>query len=313
MSQHDPKIKVAFVGQFYPVFMGRYLLEALLRRKDVEVWTAGTFTGQSIPWKGGMRVPQEYVFTPDKPFPGNIQVMSYETLKPPWKPDLWLEVNSTLKIIGRPEGKYVVVGTDPHVIDYTLSRANADIFYCMQTPYSQAGDKWLPYGYDPIWHRPSPIRWAEREFDCSLCGLLYGDRVTFFNHLKMRGYKTYADTGKAYEDALAQYNNSRIGFNWSSKLDTTARVFELMAMGMPSIMNHVPDLGKLFRAGEHYLSFVDMQGALSVFETLIHNEAMALKMGLAAREAVAPHSWDTRIAQILYEAGIVDEEPEWTP
>src|SRR4030067_637121 len=108
MTIKERPIRVAFTSIFYPLFMGRYLLGALLRRKDVEVWTAGPFTGRWIPWNGGMYLPESYVFTPNLPLPaGTPAGLSYPQVESadamPWQPDLWLEVSSTLETFGRPQ------------------------------------------------------------------------------------------------------------------------------------------------------------------------------------------------------------------
>lgn len=309
------KIKIAFVGQFYPVFMGRYILEALLRREDCEVFTIGPFTNTWIPWKGGMHVPAGYVFHPDIKLPPEPMQVTYGFVsdRVPWQPDLWLEVNSTLKVIGRPPttGKYVVIGTDPHVPlpcqqIYDERRTKADHFFCMQRPYMKTGDEWLPYGYDPIWHARSPVKWEERTLNAALCGLQYPERIQFFNHLKGRGHQFYFDTGPAYDDARAIYHQTKIGFNYASAKDTTARVFEVMAMGLVPLFNRVPDLMYLFNEGEDFVGFDTVAEAVSYYHYLLEHPSEAQAIMNNAAEVVKPHSWDDRAETILKVAGLIE-------
>ena len=246
-------IKVAFTTIFYPVAMGRYFLEALLRREDVEVWTAGPFTGRTIPWRGGMMLPLEYVYTPNHSLPiANPPTINYQMLENicPWQPDLWLEVNAGLVVNAPPtNAPYAIVGTDPHVLDYSKERARASRFFCMQKPYMKDGDKWLPYAYDPVYHANTPYSWTEREYDLSLIGLQYSQRTNFFRDVKTLGYATYYDIGKAYGDARDIYHKTRVGLNLSSRKDTTARVYELMAFGIVPLLNRTPDLMEIFKDG----------------------------------------------------------------
>lgn len=306
-------IKVALTYIAYPVSMARYFHEALLRREDVELWVAGPFSGRSIPWKGGMLLPAEYVREPDLCLPmgqGPLMNYSFVESQAPWQPDLWMEVNAGLMVTDRPRaGKFAVVATDPHVLThYDQRRSVADAFFCMQQPYMQPDDFWLPYAYDPVWHTPTQVPWDERQYDCSLVGLQYPTRAQFSQNLGTNGHSYYFDTGPAYEDARAIYHQSRTGLNWSSKADTTARVFELMAFGIVPILNRVPDLGQLFTEGEHYLGFSNMGEALSKFSWAMDHPEEAQEIARAGREAVEPHTWDARVDQILDDLGFGQDD-----
>ena len=41
-------IKIAFTQAWFPMTMGMYFLRALERRDDVELWTAGPYTGTTF-------------------------------------------------------------------------------------------------------------------------------------------------------------------------------------------------------------------------------------------------------------------------
>lgn len=298
-------IKVGFVSIFYPLFMGRYILEAFLRRDDCEVWTAGPYTGRWIPWQGGMNLPPEYVLSPDLPMAfSNPPFLSWHLLENspdlPWQPDIWVNVSSTLKTAGRPaHGKYAVIAADPHVLDYTEERNKADYFFNMQKPYMKEGDIWLPYGYDPIWHAQTTIPAAERKYDAALLGLPYQQRNQLVTRLRNDGLVVKYEVGPCYDDARDIYHDARVGLNWSSLQDTTARVFELMAFGICPVLNRVPDLMELFTEGEHFLGFGDLEEGVRKAKQAAIDFDLCERIGYAARNAVEPHSWDARVQKIL--------------
>ncbi len=305
------KLRIAFGSIFYPLMMGRYMLEALLRRSDTEIWTYGPYTGDWIPWAGGMRLPKKYVFKPDKalPFgqPPSIRYGQMEMEKP-WQPDLWIEVNGGLQTFGRPaHGPYAIIASDPHVLGgiYDVVRPKADFFFGMQKPYLKPGDIWLPYGYDPIWHAPSTIPMADRAYDAALIGLQYGNRIHLTDKLRAMGKNVFFELGPVYDDAREIYHNTRVGFNWSSKQDTTARVFELMAMGCVPVLNRVPDLMEMFVDGRDFRGFDTMDEAVEIICAMSENHEAAEMAGHAAQNAVREHSWDNRMQKVLEETGVL--------
>lgn len=305
-------LKIAFISIFYPLFMGRYMLEALLRRKDCEVWTAGPYTGRWIPWGSGMNLPQNYIYQPDFPLPfGQGQpLVSYKMLeaKLPFEPDIWINVSSTLVTYGKPtKGLYAVIAADPHVLDYDQERAKADLFFNMQKPYMKAGDRWLPYGYDPVWHAQTTIPWGDRRHDAALLGLKYANRNNLVARLRAKGYDVAYDLGPCYEDAREIYHSTRVGLNWSSLKDTTARVFEIMAFGIAPVINRVPDLFEIFTEGQDFLGFDNLDEAVTQVGWCLENPEAANALGEQARLSVEPHSWDARMQSVLEEAGLANK------
>lgn len=305
------KIKIVFTMIHYPVAMGRYIWEAFLRREDVEIFSAGPYSVDNIPWKGGMKLPKSYLLPPDLPMPfiGTPSVnYSYLEKKLPWKPDLFLEVNGGLQSPESPvSAPYAVVGTDPHVLNYDNVRVRANKFFCMQKPYMKSTDVWLPYAYDPIYHSKTPVPWEEREYDCSLIGLQYPGRIAFFNELQNKGHNVYFDIGKAYHDAREIYHKTKVGFNLSGhgKKDTTARVFELMGFGIVPLLNRVPDLMEMFEENIHYVGFSSVTEAIEKWHWIMDNQEKAQEIAEAGNQAVKPHTWDARAETILKEMDLL--------
>lgn len=294
--------------------MGRYFWEALLRRDDVEVWSFGPFTNNWIPWSDpvtgipGMHLPARYVRVPDFPMPVSPPpTLNYNTAQAhvPWQPDLWLESNAALTVIGRPVGgKYAVIGTDPHVCHYIEARRDADHFFNMQPSYMKDGDVLLPYAYDPTWATPTKIPWTDRKHDAAIIGLHYQNRTDLIDRLNRLRISTFYTIGPAYEDYAAVYHDTRVGLNWSSLQDMNAKVFELLALGIPMVANRIPALDLYFREGEHYLGFNCLDEAVACVERLLADPAKAQDMAARGRAAVEPHTYDARIRTILEVTGM---------
>lgn len=310
------KLKIALTYISYPVAMARYFHEALLRRDDVDVWCAAPYTGRAIPWAGGMQLPERYIRKPDLPLAvSGVPTVAYPILEnqKPWLPDLWLEINAGLIGAGAPtSAPLALVLTDPHVLGqhYASCRPRARWVFGMQTPYLQAGDIWLPYAYDPIWHSETPIHARDRKYDAALIGLQYDQRNRLVKRLRGDGHKVFYELGLAYEDARDIYHNTVVGLNWSSLQDTTARVFELMAMGIAPVLNRVPDLMTMFKDEQDFLGFDSEDEAVSHVNELLFDLDWADDIGRNAREAVLPHSWDARVQQILEDTGLVPKDEQ---
>lgn len=292
-------MRVVFVSIFYPVFMGGYLLHALQKRTDIELFTIGPYTGDWIPWGGGMQV--KHRFTPDLAMPPQViplqPPVSFVEPKLPWKPDLWIQVDAGFHLDGKPtHGRNFIVGTDPHCLNYDPARGLADKFFCMQRCYAKPGDVYLPYGYDPEWHRPEP---QARAYDACLIGLHYPTRDRWVAELRRRGHSVCYTIGPAYEEARRLYAQSCVGLNWSSMQDLNARAFELLAYGVPAVMNTVTDMPEFFEAGRDYIAFSDLAGAVAGVEWLLEHPTEAQAMAERGRKTVEPHTWDARVDEVL--------------
>lgn len=284
---------------FYPMSIGRYFEYALRRRDDINLITVGPYTGNMIPWNGGMTLPQKYAIAPTTTLPISSPhvPISFIESQLPAPPDLWLQIDAGFHLEGKPKnGKNVIVATDPHVLPYDHQRTLADVFYSMQDCYKKPGDIYLPYAYDPIWHAPEK---QERLFDVCLLGLHYQNRNLLIDRLRQNGVKVYYDLGPCFDEARTIYNQAPVGINWSSKNDLTARVFELLGMRRLAVVNNVPDLPRFFRDGRDLVTFTGLEEATEKILHYLANEDQLEAIARQGHETVMPHTWDARIEQIL--------------
>lgn len=284
----------------------RYFEAALQRRDDVNLYTVGPYTGTWIPWNGGMNLLQKYAKSPNRALPDtNYQPVPINFIESqlPFKPDVWLQIDAGFYFLGKPRyGVNVIVATDPHVLNYDRQRQFADLFYCMQTPYARPGDKYLPYAYDPIWHSPEE---QPQNYDVAFIGMMYPERQQLVQRLRAEGIKVIAQTGPIFDEAREIYNQAPISFNWSSKLDLCARVFELAAMKRAAVVNDVPDLEMFFEEGQDLMQFCTVDGALNNIKYLLAHQDDLLSVSENGYQAVQPHTWDARISQILEDCEVI--------
>jgi len=182
-------------------------------------------------------------------------------------------------------------------LNYDAPRSSADKFFCMQRCYAKHGDEFLPYGYDPVWH--STMDAIAKLHDACLLGLHYRQRDNLVSALRAAGKIIVYDLGPSYDDARLLYNQSRLGLNWSSLNDLNARAFELLAFGIPAVMNAVPDIAEFFEPDVDFAQFTTLQEAVEKSVFLLDNPIEAHKMARAGHEAVKPHTYDARIEQLL--------------
>jgi glycosyltransferase involved in cell wall biosynthesis len=289
--------------------MMSYFIRAFKRRSDVELLLVGPFSGDYIPWSGGMHIPQKYVITPDIPLPFMGQPIKYpvQLIPPlPWKPDLWIQFDAGFHFVGRPNAeKVVAVGTDPHVLSdsYAEVRPFVDKFFNMQKVYMQPTDIYLPYAYDPFLHKPLNL---EKKFDACLVGLHYQTRDALVNTLRQSGLNVFYDIGKVYEEFVEVYNQSKVALNISSLDDLNARTFEAMGMKIPLFTNHVTDMDLFFEEGRDYIQYIpnNPEDAVKKVKFLIDNPVNANEIAESAYQIVSRgHTYDHRVSQILRECG----------
>lgn len=315
------KIKVLLVYIVYPLAMATYFKKALEHRDDVDLKVAGPYTGNWMPWLGGMSVPQKYAIAPDVPLPfsPNVGEINYEIIKAQlgdWVPDIIINVDAGLHFKYKPtDGMVVTVGTDPHVLNvwYDAPRTYSDKFFNMQKVYSKAGDIYLPYAYSQHDFYPEIVQLndslfveQEKDLDAVLIGMPYTHvpRVQWVEALKKHGLKVVLENGPIFDEARHYYARAKIGLNWSSMDDLNCRAFELPAMKIYSVMNRVTDL-KDFAFSDHVGIFDDLGGAVDeVLWAMNHPEAAEQEAELAY-EAVKGETFDARVEQILKECRFI--------
>lgn len=304
------KIKVVLSAIWYPVAMATYFWRAFLRRKDVDLCVVGPFTGSWIPWAGGMNLPEKYVIAPDFALPASaigMQVPAgFVAPSLPWIPDIWIQVDAGFHFFNRPIGNIVAhVQTDPHVLKetYRKPKSYSDLNFCMQKIYSEPGEIYLPYAYDPTVHYPMPNE--EKIYDACLLGLHYESRNALIEGLRVYGYIVKYGIGEVFDEYRLAYNRSKVALSWSSLQDIPTRVFEAMAMGIPLVANHVPDMDLFFTAGLDYLAFSTLEDGVRLAGEVIRDEKLQKNLRESALKTVKPHTWDARIEQILKEAKLV--------
>lgn len=304
------KIKVAIGGIHYPLSMMSYFIRAFQRRKDVDLWLFGPFTGSWTPWMFGINMPQKYVVTPDLPLPQEtIQQRVPSAVinsQMPWIPDLTVQIDAGWHLADRPGGSIVVhVQTDPHVLKpyYDLPKSYSDINYCMQLQYSTPDERYLPYAFDPTVHYPMNV---DKIYDACLIGLQYPTRNSLVSRLQSHGLKVKYETGLIFDEFRLAYNQSKIALSWSTLDDIPARFFEGMGMKLPLVSNIVPDIEKLgFIEGTDFFGFHNVDEADNKVKQLLLDEGLSSWVAENGWRKVQEHTWDKRVEQILKESNYV--------
>jgi hypothetical protein len=301
------KIKIVFAYLAYPMSMAGWFRRALERRSDVELWITGPFTGSFIPWAGGMNLPEKYVRPVDFALPPQFTTPPWSMIKAqlPWKPDLVLQVDAGFNFADKPDCLTATVATDPHVLDYSLPRSYSDKFFNMQKCYSEPGDIYCPYAFDPTVLYPDPL--IPEDADCCLIGLHYENRNEWIRQLRARGHSVIYELGPIFDEYRQLNCRASIGLNWSSLNDVCARVFEIMGMGRTPVLNRVPDLEKLgLIENTHHYGFSSMDEAVQKVEIALKNPDEAHQIAKNAHDKVwKEDTWDLRVEQILKECGLL--------
>jgi hypothetical protein len=300
-------IKVLCLSIWYPLSMSRYFERAMRRNPDIELKTAGVFTGSWIPWLGGMNLPEKYAVAPDLPLPfrpdvGRVEYDFVRAQLGDWKPDLVLAIDAGINWHSKPkDGVVATIATDPHVLDYNHQRNISDKFFNMQLCYSEKNDSYLPYAHDPTVHRPEP---AAKDIDAILIGMPYENRIAWRDELRKHGVLLHLENGPIFDEYRALANRAKIGCTWSSMNDLIARFFETPAFGLPMVANRVPDAHLFLEENEDYLAFSTLQEAVEKVLWLRDNPDKAEKIANNGYKSIQVHTYDARVNQILEECGL---------
>lgn len=292
----------------YPFSMASYFRHALEKRPDVELTTCGAYTGNRIPWNGGMTIPQKYVKQVDLPLPPNILTPSWGVIKHKLQRDfdLVLNVDAGFHPQDKPDIPYAVVATDPHALPdwYDQVRPRADYFFNMQRYYMKSGDILLPYACSPDHH--FAMSDVEKINDASLIGLHYEKRNKIVAALRNAGLKVHYSIGEIYDEYRLINNQSTIGLNWSSLFDINARTFEMMAMRQVPVINRLPYLDELgFYEDTHFVGFESVDECVAKCQWVLQNPEEAQAIALTAYNYVhQTHTYEKRIQQIFDTVGL---------
>jgi len=220
--------------------------------------------------------------------------------------DLWLQVDAGWHFSVRPPAKIVaLVETDPHVLkaSYSMPKSYSDVTFCMQTPYMETVEVYLPYANVPTKFYPDARPF---NYDAPLIGLHYPQRDKLVAALRSVGKTVYYDLGVVYDEYREMYNSSHVALSWSSMQDTPVRVFEAMGMFTPLVSNRTPDLVRIFKEGEHFLGFDTAKEAVEQVNRLQSDSILSVQLAKNAyKEVLANHTWDHRITQILNNTGLL--------
>lgn len=76
-------------------------------------------------------------------------------------------------------------------------------------------------------------------------------------------------------------------------------------MGNLPLLNRVPDLVQMFKDGEEFVGFDSMDEAIDKALYYLENTEEAEQISRNAKRAVAPHTWDARMEQVLRQTGLI--------
>jgi hypothetical protein len=314
------KIKVLCLSLWYPLSMSRYFEDALRHNPNVDLKTTGVFTGDWIPWLGGVNLKAKYAKPVDIPLPFRPDVgrVNYDFVKAQlpqgWIPDIVLCIDAGITWEHRPSDGYVAhVGTDPHVLSgwYEHSRQMSDKFFGMQLCYKEPTDIYLPYAYSPRVHYPTPrgigldgiADEVLKDTDAVLIGMPYENRIKWVDELRKHDVSVIFENSPVFDEYRELANRARIGLNWSSLNDLNARFFETPAFGLAPVMNRVPDAHLFLDEGKDYVAFSDLNEAVEGVLYLKNNPDKAKEMATNAYNHIQGQTYDARVEQILRECG----------
>jgi len=285
--------------------MGRYIHWAL-QEAGHEVYSAGPYSEGRIPWGPQYYYPQ-YKFPPDLATPEAKELPIDDVLKSAkkdgFKPELVIQAADVCFLSGKAKVKNILIGTDPHCVDYEPYLKDVDAYVCMQKYYMTGKRRrlkkelWMPYGYDRNIHKYQalPIK-----YDVVFSGLQYPQRVETLRKIAEKGWRVYNNLGDIYEDYVKVYNEGLIAFNWSSKNDLPARFWEGLAMKRCVLTNRVPDLAEFsFEEGVDYLGFGSMEEAVEKADYYLKHPEYLWKIASNGYKKVKPHHWLNRVRKML--------------
>jgi len=294
-------MKVLIFYRHFPVAMGRYYQWGL-EEAGHEVYSVGPYSHGRIPWGVQFFYP-DYKYPPDLELPDVPMYPIKDVLeKAKFKPDLIIQAADTYSLIGKAPVPNILIGTDPHVVDYRPMLTNVDYYFSCQKCYQYGlpNEGWLPYGYVGGLHRYLPDETIN--YQVVFSGLQYEYRKDFLRAMTDKGYRVYNSLGDIYEDYVKIYNQGLLAFNWSSQNDLPARFWEGMAMKRCMLTNRVPDLKEFdFVEGVDYLGFSTLGEAVEKADYYLKYPKYLLKIASNGWWKVRKHNYKNRVIAMIKE------------
>lgn len=310
-------MNILIVANHFAVCSARYAADAFTRLGH-NVKHVGRPTGREI-W--GIQVPQEYEWEPD--FDHVDSEYWWETSDGKaagFAPDLVLAMDSDPALLDAIGGisdwcaPLAVYGVDNHVRDYR--RPYFDHYFLAHKSVSVMpwdwetetvnhditfGDyedmTWLPCAYDPVAFPPSPIPFAEREYDVCMIGVMYPKRWELVTAMRAAGLKVLAGTGLVYDQYRDIHHNSRIALVSSFNGDLPIRLFEGAGMGCAVLADAIADLS-LLGDGSPINVYTSVDEAVRMAKDILRHPRAHLTPKITATWATA-HTWDVRAETII--------------
>ena len=300
-------MNILIVCNHFAVCSGRYAADAFSRLGH-NVCHKGQEMGRNI-W--GMQVPAEYVWNETPESECNFV------------PDLVIVMDSAAEILDAYAYKLsqfercpiVVWGVDNHVRDYRrpyfdhyfLAHRSVSVMEWEDEHETEEHDvswttredmTWLPCAYDPVAFQPSPIAWADREYDVCMVGVMYPKRWELVNAMRAAGLKVFAGTGLVYEAYKQAHWNSRVALVSSFNGDLPIRLFEGAGMGCAVVSDVIGDLALLnpTRQVTPIHTYRDADDAVHVAKLVLGS--FNDKQAQVTADWATAHTWDAR-AQVI--------------
>lgn len=167
-------------------------------------------------------------------------------------------------------------------------------------PIERADEEWMPCGYSPRWHTPSPIPYSERMFDVAMIGRLDKERCAVLSAMENAGLSVFHTNGLWYSDYTAAYHNARMSLCTNTQRSAMKRYFESAAMGVLVIgdkCQDISDLGGAAHMVQVDSNVIDELVASARYYVTRFDDAEEKISG--ALEWVKVHRWQDRAQQIV--------------
>lgn len=296
-------MKIILCYEHYPVSIGRYWKRGF-QKLGHEVFSIGHCTGEEQAWPGNPKL-SGWEDMPDhrlEDFAIRYQI-DQKTFAEAQCADLFVNVDASHYWEGPVPCPKVIIGTDPHCINYNSQRDDCDLFVCMQNCYSKSGDAWIPYAHDAEWHFHADV---PHDHDVTFYGVPYTDREHDLAKLQASGISVEQSLlGNnqykylIFSEGSLRYSAGHLAYCRPSLKDLPTRFFEAMAYGNIPLITDVPDL-VLFpelKEGWHYEIFDD-SCLVNVVQRALADPCLEQRK-MDCIEAVKGHAWGNRAQTLL--------------